>query len=58
LEQITSHFVSLSPFSLGWYFLFITTVTVFGNYLPTNLVLGYVITKCVGFTERTRNEAK
>lgn len=57
LEQRTSYFVPLNPFSLGWCLLFITTFTVFGNYLPTNLILSHVIPKCVGAAGRARNEA-
>lgn len=48
LEPLILHFVSLDPFSSARYVLFITVATVFGNYLPTNLVLGYAVSKCVG----------
>lgn len=57
LEQITSYFVPVNPLSLGWYLLFMTTFTVFGNYLPTNLILGHVISKCVGAAGGARDEA-
>ena len=46
LEPLIFHFVSLDPFSSARYILFITVATVFGNYLPANLVLGYAVSKC------------
>jgi len=56
LEPLILHFVSLSPFSSARYILFITAATIFGNYLPTNLVLNYAISKCVGATRCARNK--
>ena len=46
LETIVSNFPGLDPFSLGRYLLFVITITIFTNYLPTNLILGYCISKC------------
>jgi len=57
LETIVSRCPGLDTFSLGRYLFFVITVTVFANYLPTNLILGYYISKCVGSAKRTRNEA-
>ncbi len=54
LEPLVLHFVSLDPFSSVRYVLFIAAATVFGNYLPTNLVLNYAISKCAGATGCTR----
>lgn len=58
LEQIISLFLPLYPFSLTRYLIFIITVTIFGNYLPTNLILGYVISRCVASAKCTQNEAE
>jgi hypothetical protein len=46
-EPLILRFVPSDPFSSVRYVLFITAATVFGNYLPTNLVLGYAVSKCV-----------
>ena len=50
LEPLVSFFVPLTPFSSVRYVFFITVVTIIGNYLPSNLVLSYSISKYVGIT--------
>jgi len=55
LEQIISRFLTLNPFSLTRYLIFIITFTVFGNYLPTNLILSCVISRCVGSAKCAQN---
>jgi hypothetical protein len=56
LEPLVSHFVPLNPFSSARYVIFITAATIFGNYLPTNLVLNYAISKYVGVTRYMQNK--
>jgi hypothetical protein len=55
-EPLVSHFVPLSPFSPARYILFITAATIFGNYLSTNLVLYYAISKCAGAVLKRHRE--
>ncbi|NIP28491.1 MAG: hypothetical protein GWN55_17115 [Phycisphaerae bacterium] len=58
LEQIISQFIPIDPFSLTGYLIFIITFTVFGNYLPTNLILGYVISRFVVSKKYTQNDTE
>ena len=57
LEPLVSLFVPLSPFSPARYVFFITVVTIIGNYLPSNLVLSYAISKYVGITRYIQKKA-
>ena len=46
LEHLVFMLPGLNPFSPGLYLFYVIAMTTFINYLPTNLILAYVVPKC------------
>lgn len=46
LQRLVFMLPGLAPFSPGLYLFYVIVLTTFGNYLPVNLILAYVVSKC------------